>query len=133
MPHVGCWQSGAPTGQLAPDPGLALGTLPAPCPEPGLCDAGAVLIAYQAGPLAPLFAVAPSQPHVTGSTKQSVPAQPCPLPPLPVSSRTDPCRQGQDCAYCGPRLSIRIHRANEEREREQCSLISLRVAAASYA
>lgn len=99
-------------------------------------ESSLLLIWAQAGQSALLFAMAPSQPHVTGSTKQSVPAQSCPLPPLPMSSRTDPCRQrqgqAQDCAYCGPRPSVRMHRANEEREREQCSLISLRVATVSY-
>ena len=99
-------------------------------------ELSSLLIWAQAGQSALLFAMAPSQPHVTGSTKQSVPAQPCPLPPLPVFSETDSCRPGQGqaqgCAYCGPRLSIRMHRAKEEREREQCSLISLYVAAVSY-
>jgi len=45
-----------------------------------------------------------------------------------------PCGQGQeqaqDPASCGPRLSVRMHRANEERE--QRSLISLRVATAYH-
>lgn len=94
-------------------------------PEPS-----SLLIWAQAGQSALLFAVAVSQPHVTGSTKQSIPAQLCPMPPLPVSCRTDPWRQGQDCPHCGPRLSVRMHRANEERE--QRSLISLRAAAVSY-
>lgn len=50
-------------------------------------ELSSLLIWAQAGQSALLFAMAPSQPHVTGSTKQSVPAQPCPLPPLPVFSR----------------------------------------------
>jgi len=96
---------GAPMGQPPTDPGLVLGSCQlhawgcqaGPRSEPGLRGAGAVLIPYlgtsrSVGPAVCRGSVPAPRDR---STKPSVPAQPCPLLPLPVSSRTDHAARGR--------------------------------------